>query len=229
MAPGAKAAQVEAETSLRPSQSQARRQGQSLGIAMKGCLARNERGQVMRHAIFASILVASALLDGGALFAQSGGSSPSGSQPTQQSGKQNSNWVTAALNQLGACYRNAMERLQEADTKASGEFQKDILKCNQNPDTAKACVDAARKKLNEARLPIDQKRVDVGTTYQNLQSRIQTARANGGMCTSGGCCTNDLGKTAPAVGPDGRTCNMEAAPKGAGNCDNNFQNILNGY
>ncbi|HYC13296.1 MAG TPA: hypothetical protein VEC75_03550, partial [Stellaceae bacterium] len=97
----------------------------------------------MRNAILASILVVAALLDGGALFAQSGGSSPSGSQPTQQTGRQNSNWVTDALKQLGACYRSAMERLQEADTKASGEFQKDILKCNQNSDTAKACVDAA--------------------------------------------------------------------------------------
>ncbi|HTS90638.1 MAG TPA: hypothetical protein VMG55_01440 [Stellaceae bacterium] len=179
----------------------------------------------MRNATLAVILIAWALLDGGALFAQN---SSSGTQSTQQGGKQNSDWVTAALKQLGACYRSAMERLQEADNKASGEFQKDILKCNQNPDAAKTCVDAARKKLNEARLPIDQKRVDVGTTYQNLQSRIQTARANGGVCTSGGCCTNELGKSAPAVGPDGRTCGMEGVPKGSGSCDNNFQNILNG-
>jgi hypothetical protein len=131
------------------------------------------------------------------------------------------------LNGLSACYRSALERLQEADNNVMGAYDKDILKCNQTPASARACVETAKKKMNEARLPIDQKRVDVSTTYRNLQSRIQTARANGGTCSSAACCTNSQGTSAPATGPDGRSCSMEVQPQGWGNCDTNFQNILN--
>ena len=186
-------------------------------------------GETMRKALLLASLAVSAWLCCGDAMAQSGGGQSSGARTTQGSGNKSSDWFTTALRQLGACYRTAMERLQEQDHKVTGEYQKDILKCNQSQQTAKECVDAARKKMNDAKLPIDQKRVDVTTTYQNLQGRLQTARANGGTCTSGGCCTNELGTSAPAVGPDGRACTMQGSPQGWGNCDANFQNMLGGY
>jgi hypothetical protein len=176
-------------------------------------------------------VVASAWLCCGDAMAQTGGTQPSPAQAPgtkiAQTGNQNSDWFVAALNGLSACYRSALEKLQEADNNVMGAYDKDILKCNQTPASARACVETAKKKMNEARLPIDQKRVDVSTTYRNLQSRIQTARANGGTCSSTACCTNSQGTSAPATGPDGRTCSMEAQPQGWGNCDANFQNILN--
>jgi len=185
----------------------------------------------MGKILFVVALVASAPLCCGDAMAQAGGTqsspAPAPGAKTAQSGNQNSDWFVGALNGVSACYRSALERLQEADHNIMGAYDKDILKCNQNPQSAPACVETAKKKMNEARLLIDEKRVDVSTTYRNLQSRIQTARANGGTCSSTACCTNSQGTSAPATGPDGRSCSMEAQPQGSGNCDNNFQNILN--
>jgi hypothetical protein len=187
----------------------------------------------MRKFLLIVPLVAFAWLDCGDAFAQTGGSPP-GRNPqstprpdlAQTPDKQtNSNPLVQALNGLSACYRSAMERLHEAMNKVEGEYQKALLQCK-GPQ-ANTCVQDAAKQRDAARLPIEQREVDATTIYKNLQSRITTQSQNGGTCDSGGCCVNSQGKTAPAVGPDGRTCNQITS--GYGNCDSNFQNILNGY
>ncbi len=169
----------------------------------------------------------------GIAFSQTtSGSQPTGGQPAganapQSTGNKQQDWLAGALNGIEACYRNAMERLQEAANKVDGDFQKDLLNCK--PPAPQSCSEAARKKMNDAMLPIDRARIDAQTIKNNLRARVETAHANGGQCTTGGCCTNQLGTSAPAVGPDGRSCNMQGNPSGYGNCDANFQNILNGY
>ena len=180
----------------------------------------------MRKTLLIASLTMSALLICGDAFAQATGTpqpSPapsSGTNSPQPNGNQNSNWFVGAQNAIAACYRNALEKLQEAANKVQGEYEKDILMCK--PPSAQECMDKAARKRDDAMLPIQKKRIDATTTYNNDQAFLQNEQANNHTCTSGGCCSGGTG--GPAVGPDGRDCGRQGAPQGWGSCTG-FANV----